>query len=308
MTGNVVDRLSRMQEPVTDAFIDSLIGTYTIVPAHATVFPFAGREAREALQEPFAKAIRGYYDAVHPLTQDARRKLMWCAITKSYHDSAHMKTAHIVPHAILEHKAQYLFGPMEGTMGHLYNVRNGLPLHEDMEVAMDKARFAIVPFDEEHPSASRLKIVVFDKTFLKEFPPGTTDFPWEKLDGMELSFRNNNRPALRCLYFHFLMCIFRRRRYEVRDWENDLYRYVPARQMWASPGKWFRGSTLKSLAWQVVHIRLPEGLGTSDLATFDPPDGPGDDTLVADVIDQAYDDRERAHDEVGEEEEDEGGK
>lgn len=327
ISGTISDRILSFEEPVDEAYIDMLVGTHK-VPANATVMLQLppGQDQRAHMQGPFTAKVRGYYDAIDPESQETEGKSLWCPITRQFLPAADVKTAHIVPHSLGERHAKYIFGPIEGAEGHLFNVRNGIPLYYQLEDALDKARFAIVPVEEleEHnvpadkhlpkqnpkhhpkpqPKPVRLKVLVMDKSLLKLYAPGKTPVPWHELDGRELEFRNDNRPGLRYLYFNYLMSIFRRHRYEVTGWQEDLFRFAAARKMWSSPGGWLRRSTLMALARRVGHIQnLPALLGTDDLATVDPGDEKDDD-LTADVIAQAYEERAKAHDqrrEAGEE-------
>ena len=60
-----------------------------------------------------------------------------------------MGAAHIVPFAIGEMNCSHLFGDNDRdengeAQGHLFDRRNGLLIHNEMQVALDEARIAIV--------------------------------------------------------------------------------------------------------------------------------------------------------------------
>ena len=108
----------------------------------------------------------------------------------------------------------------------------------------------------------------------------------ENLDCKLLVFRNGNRPRLRYLYFKMVSSFIRRRRYECTGWRNDLFNYVKG-TMWGSPGKWLRGSALRTMARKIGHeIDLEKFFGTSNLLPEDNQDdgSRSDDELVADEI------------------------
>ena len=156
-----------------------------------------------------------------------------------------------------------------------------------LEKAMDKARIAIVPADETNPSARDLKVVVFDRAILK--PTGhSTGIPWAKLDGLRLEFKNDNRPRLRYLYFTFLMSMFRRRRFECTGWKSDLTRFAGG-NMWASPGNWLRGSSIRTIARRIAHeTNLEAFTGTHDLPLHLRTIDKRDDDVVADEVIESY--------------------
>ena len=90
--------------------------------------------------------------------KDKPPKLYWCPITQDYHEGEKMKAAHIVPLGIGEMNCVYLFGPNDRdenseVQEHLFDRRNGLLIHRDMEEALDKARIAIVPCHDSGESA-----------------------------------------------------------------------------------------------------------------------------------------------------------
>jgi hypothetical protein len=152
---------------------------------------------------------------------------------------------------------------------------------------MDRARIAIVPADEMNPSARNLKIMVFDRTIIKN-RDGGLGIPWAKLDGLQLEFKNDNRPRLRYLYFTFLMSLFRRQRFECAGWKSDLARYVNGK-MWASPGKWVRGLSIRVIARRIAYeTDLKAFVGTHDLPLQPGTMDKRDDEVVADELMESY--------------------
>jgi HNH endonuclease len=198
-----------------------------------------------------------------------------------------LTAAHIVPFAIGETNCNYLFLDDDvSPTGHLMHPGNGLLLHHLLEKAMDKARIAIVPADETNPSARDLKVVVFDRDIFN-IKSGLS-FPWSELDGRRLEFKNDNRPRLRYLYFTFLMSMFRRRRFECTGWKSDLTRYLGGK-MWASPGNWIRGSSIRAIARRIAHeTNLEAFADTHDLPLQPKTTDKRDDDVVADEVMECY--------------------
>ncbi|KAI9804865.1 MAG: hypothetical protein M1825_001234 [Sarcosagium campestre] len=86
-------------------------------------------------------------------------------------------------------------------------------------------------------------------------PPGLR---WKDVDGKELMFLNDRRPARRFLYFRFLMThLICKHRNEAMDWFE---RTETGGAMWASTGQYLRSSMLSALAKQAGHQSLPNGL------------------------------------------------
>ena len=151
---------------------------------------------------------------------------------------------------------------------------------------MDKARIAIVPADETNPSARDLKVVIFDRTILKS--NGVSGLRWAELDGRQLKFKNDNRPKLRYLYFTFLMSMFRRRRFECTGWKSDLIRFAGGK-VWASPGNWLRGSSIRTIARRIAYeTDLEAFAGTHDLPLHSRTTDKRDEDVVADEVIESY--------------------
>ena len=258
-----------------DYIIENAITTYKITPIGYTILPAAlQKENRKSrTQSNFRRMLVEFYSAEPPPNEEKSSsdedelsynedKLsrnedlpefsrgLWCPISKRYSFGEQMAAAHIVPHSIGEISCSYLFNERY-TTGHLFNPKNGLLIHSFFEKAIDKAQIAIVPVEGDILT-SNLKVVVLDQAILKRNLSPAFDFDWKSLHGLQLEFRNENRPGLRYLYFNFLVSTFRRRRLEYTGWRSDLSRYAEGK-MWGSPGKWLRGSSVRAIARRVGH-------------------------------------------------------
>ena len=251
------------------------------------------KKRRTADQVDFRRRLIKYYAADkqrYTLDVEEDRKI-WCPVSKKYLENTLVTAVHIVPHAIGEMNITHLFGKKNENeeAGHSYSEKNGLLLDAMVEKTMAKAQIAIVPADGAENSGKRLKVVVFDRSLLKKIPIDPDDFDWSTMDGRELEFKNDNRPDLRYLYFQFLLTLFRRRRLECTGWRSDLARYA-REDMWGSPGKWLRGSSLRAIARRLGHEESLEGvLETSELPIFDDDEvDSNEEELIAEEVVAAY--------------------
>ena len=275
-----------------DQLMDNMIRTYNITPANPTSYPehHKPKNKRDGHQSQFRRALIEFYNAEHPgnaTVNDPDDCSYWCPISHKYFRSEYITAAHIVPFAIGETNCNYLFPDDDmSPTGHLMHPGNGLLMLSSLEKAMDKARIAIVPADEMNPSARDLKVVVFDRTIIKS-PEDGSGIPWAKLDGLRLEFKNDSRPRLRYLYFTFLMSMFRRRRFECTGWKSDLARYASGK-MWASPGNWVRGSSIRAIARRIAHETNLEAFVGTDLPLQPRTTDKRDDDVVADEVMESY--------------------
>ncbi len=290
-------QLNKEVDLAVDNLMDSMIATWQIESAGRTLHAgdaLTGKR-RSSEQSSWRRRLISYYDAEPESEKDypESERAFWCPITKQYHcfGMKAVDIVQIVPHAIGEVNCIHLFGSEEVGTGHLMSTKNGILLHPHLEAALDKAQIAIVPADEENPSAEELKVVVFDESILKLTRVGL-NFDWKSLNGLRLQFRNGNRPDLRYLYFSYLVTLCRRRRFEGSGWQSDLKKYA-VRTMWGSSGKWVRESSLRAIARRVAYEPdLEDFLGTPDLPlvraqTFQD----FDDSLLAEEVITAYEKR-----------------
>ena len=156
-----------------DNLMDNMIRTYDISPSNPTSYPahHKPKNNRNGQQSQFRQSLIEFYDAGHPdnvTVETPDDCLYWCPISHKYIEKTDITAAHIVPFALGETNCNYLFADDDmSPAGHLMHPGNGLLIHRKLEIAMDKARTAIVPADENNPSARDLKVVVFDRTILK---------------------------------------------------------------------------------------------------------------------------------------------
>ena len=158
----------------------------------------------------------------------------------------------------------YLFGlnPEDGFEA-IWSVENGLPLYKSVEKALDAARLIIV---QDEIDQNELKMVVLDDGILdqKIVSKGPT---FRDLNNQRLVFKTAARPGRRFLYLHYLLTLFRRRRFNVERWQNDKSKIVNS-YVWGTPGPWLRRSIIKALAFEVGDAeRLEDVIENEDALT-----------------------------------------
>ncbi|KAI9779944.1 MAG: hypothetical protein M1839_007100 [Geoglossum umbratile] len=167
----------------------------------------ASWEARNSHQhDQWKGGLRQYYNAYDPENQD----YLWCPILKEYASSDERTAAHIVPHSIGYTNAGYLFGDRDRGAEFIWSMGNGLVMDNNLEKKFDKGDFILVPITVEHGKPSRWRFILMnEKLRTHGFASMAGGRKYGDLDGMELEFKNNNRPAHRFLYYHFVLTLLR---------------------------------------------------------------------------------------------------
>ena len=149
---------------------------------------------------------------------DTDLHLVWCPVTQAWHEVTNVRTARLVPYAIGEVNAAYIFGlPVEDGWNALWTPHNGMPLYHKVEEAMDNGRLLIVP---ELDGTSNFKVVLLDKS-LSDISIYLHGPKFGDLHNRTLMFKTALRPEKRYLYFLCLITLFRRYRFVVEGSEKD---------------------------------------------------------------------------------------
>lgn len=177
-----------------------------------------------------------------------------------------MEAAHIVPTAIGDIPAAYVFGLALGKGNEaLWDRANGLLLHNHVQIAFDTAKLVIVP--DVKAGDNEFQMVILDEELRDaELTIGGT---FGDLEKQPLQFLTNARPDRRFLYFHCILSLFRRRRSLVPGWERDQTKLFTT-EVWATPGPWLRRSLIGALALELGHVIRLEDMGVEPvgLANF----------------------------------------
>ena len=223
-------------------------------PAGARFKKLEGRSDTD--NEQFRKLVRNaYIPTVGSPAHDAPESdlpgpLMWCPVTKDWHQPNHTTVAHIVPYGIGEFNASYIFGlSMDEGWNVIWGFENGLVLFSMIERHLDDGRIVLVPDDE---SIDEFKLIVLEDSLLSMqlYSNGPR---YRDLHNKRLRFKTEARPLKRNLYFLCLITIFRRRRFMVDCWESDSQK-IQMGKIWGTPGQWMRKGVIQALALEIGDI------------------------------------------------------
>ncbi|KAK4215424.1 hypothetical protein QBC37DRAFT_386344 [Rhypophila decipiens] len=164
------------------------------------------------------------------------------------------RAAHLVPYNIGETTATYLFGKAENKHhGHIISEANALPLHTQLEEALDNGQITIVLANNDN----EWKVVVLDHAFAEAY---------QRLEKIELD----------------------QKRYEVPGWWKDASDSGSTTRAWASPGEYMKKGPLMVLAQRMGHIPKNEAatmLGATDKKKMEADEGmAGKASVVSDIV------------------------
>ena len=166
----------------------------------------------------------------------------WCPVTKDYFEPSRMKAAHIVPSMIGPEIADYIFGAGSGSR--LFSADNCLLLHSFAEEHFDKGHFVIIPADLNEKPIITWKIMTTNDD-ARNADMGRTKL--NKLEGTNLVFKNNARPAARFLYYHFVVTLLRNKLYRTTGYAKYMENLTTGKPF-ATMGAYLRKSLLLMLA------------------------------------------------------------
>lgn len=166
----------------------------------------------------------------------------WCHISGDWYESDKVKAAHIVPHFLDDDSiGEILFGDRAES---LRQAANALLLYDKIKKWFDTYKLVVVPVDATKNPITRWRTDVITSDIRNaRFGSHTA----KDLDGKELTFLNDKRPASRFLYFHFIMALVRLRDTNSREWRDVWARYYTQRPF-PTPGKYMRQSMLLAIA------------------------------------------------------------
>lgn len=167
---------------------------------------------------------------------------LFCSVSRGYYDKPDVRAGHIVPRVIGPEVMDYLFG--SGSGSRLDSPDNCLFMHTTVEKAFDLGHFVLLPCDASEFPIRRWRVQVTNTSAINK------DFGRQSLkdyDGKEIEFKNNNRPASRFLYYHFVVTLLRNKKFRTPGWEACLTE-LPKKKPFATPGKYLRSSMLLQLA------------------------------------------------------------
>lgn len=192
-----------------------------------------------------------------------------CVLSGEYFDPEDVNAAHIVPVHLGVEMADYVFG--NGTGARLFSVDNCLMLHKKLEAAFDKGILAFVPVDSSERPIRRWKAVLLSQAAKNQPIYFQTMKKMGDVEGLELKFRSEHRPAARFLYYHFVVSLLRCRQQRESGWEYAWAR-LRTGQPWPTPGRYLRQSMLLTLARAAGDLNDGEIEKIIQERTFDVPE------------------------------------
>lgn len=205
----------------------------------------AGWEARnEHTHSAWRLGLIEHYAAEDP----ENAKFLWCPIMREYKISEYRTAAHIVPHSIGYTNAGHLFGEPDEGSSLIWSFQNGIVMSKTLETQFDKGYFVLVPVESTDAGTEpcQWRFVLMNEK-VRKHPVGESSTTYNDLDGRTLEWKNDNRPARRFLYYHFVTTLLRYVRYEKPGWAEKRLT-LPTGKLWATQGPYLRRSTLKHLA------------------------------------------------------------
>ncbi|RMJ23805.1 hypothetical protein PHISP_05326 [Aspergillus sp. HF37] len=208
------------------------------------------QKSRRFDQSQFRKDVIKYLNADADPEGSGR---VWCHLS-GWLPKQRVKAAHLVPKCLRGDELTFLFGVGEVVLS---DPRNGITLLSTIEEALDSGTIVIVPVPRSDDNeVTKWKCILVDESRKKHLYDSHGDMVkrWEELDGKDLMFCSDNRPARRYLYFRYVITYLHAKRDGNKGWVNK----VDNRSVfWASPGPWLEKSTLLSIGRNISGFELP---------------------------------------------------
>lgn len=205
--------------------------------------PQGKRKSRE--QSSFKDAILDKYELRHPTNKDK----IWDVVTGTYQWKSLMKAAHIVPARINAEIMDYVLGP--GSASRKYSWQNGLMLTNTIEELLDKACIVLVPAVTENnsirPNVFVLRIARSGVENKSIVGPDGGEIKLAEINGKALEFRNDNRPALRFLYYRYITTMLSNHWF-CMQYAKTYYDELRSPKLWITLGSYLRKGVLISMA------------------------------------------------------------
>ncbi|KAL8742646.1 MAG: hypothetical protein Q9190_004903 [Brigantiaea leucoxantha] len=189
-----------------------------------------------------------------------KSKDMWCPVLQRFGKDCVM--AHLIPKKLQDQNLALILGVgSESTL--LYNKRAVLFMYTGIEKEYDRGKVAFIPEPkqqgrEEEPTELRVVLVdqsIEDRLVGEDRGLDGKSLTFGKLHGRSLQFLNDNRPSLRLLYLHALVCYQKARTDKWFDYEN-LERKLFTGEAWGTPGGIGLETILGKLAQYVANDAL----------------------------------------------------
>ena len=201
----------------------------------------AGYEIRdEAKHKSWKKEVRDHYNTWDPETGT----LLWCPIVQKYSVSTNRTAAHIVPHLLGLRNIGIMFGEPDEGYNIVWSLRNGITMASYLEASFDRGDFVIVPAETLEGQPQEYRFLLMNEDYRK-YPVGDSETKYGDLE-RNLVFKNQERPAARYLYYHFVSTLLRYQKYEKTDWAEKFLN-TRTGSIWATPGPYLKRSVVRKL-------------------------------------------------------------
>ena len=222
-----------------------------LVPALLALYkdPHQAHKRSNHIQSPLKRTSVAVYEAGKDAPFEDK---IWYCVTRRYYDREKVRAVHIVPHALGLELVDYIFGTGSGLR--LDTADKCLSMHEDVEQSFSNDNFVLIPIDASEIPILRWRIQM---TNLAAINSDLGKVTLGDVDGKEVLFKNDNRPASRFLYYHFIVTLLCNKRNRQPGWAKYSVE-LPIGRPFATMGQYMRKSMLLALAKAAGDINAAE--------------------------------------------------
>jgi hypothetical protein len=206
--------------------------------------PKMSRKRQSAIQSTLRADTIKAYGAAPSQENQGYKGFVRCALTGEFSRAFRVSAAHIVPYSLGEELACYIFGAEQGLR--LNRPENCLMMNRDIEQAFDNGIITLFPVDPTTRPVLRWKIILVNQDARNQVLDMKTVERVGDLNGKEITFLTEQRPASRFLYYHFVMSLLLCRARDNPGWEALWLQYGKT-EPWSTPGRYLRQSMLAAL-------------------------------------------------------------
>ncbi|KAI4161915.1 MAG: hypothetical protein LQ342_004481 [Letrouitia transgressa] len=219
------------------------------------------KEVKPSPMTPRDDAIEKYASAVGA-PEKGYCGYLWCPVLHHWIEGDKMRCTHIVPHRLNRSIVDYIFEP--GTSSRIETASNMLIIDRDVERHFNKGHIVFMPArPQQAPIMDWIVRVTNDDVRKKSLGGGVAVLKLGDLDYRKLRFKSSFRPAVRFLYFHFVMTLLINKRDKRGGWEKYLME-LPVGKPFAMPGAYLRQSMLLALTEQAGDFNKDETVEVLD--------------------------------------------
>ena len=182
-------------------------GAFTAVLMRLYKDPFGHGKRLSSLQTRMKDEAIARYETFKGAPKSGRH---WCPITQDYHEKDSITAGHIIPYSLGPEVVDYICGPGAGLR--LNSADNCLPMESKVEKHFDKGHFVLLPVDPTESPIKQWKVQVTNDSALDRLV-GNYGEELRDYQGRILVWQNEERPAARFLYYHFVVTLLRNSHY-----------------------------------------------------------------------------------------------